>query len=184
MNYASQILIKEHAGILQGLDILEAMTGHLCEQQDIDPGDVYDMIQFLNTYVDRFHHEKEEKLYYPVLEKHVYPVRTGAIRQIMDENALSRQYFEDLDAAVRQTEPETDTIVAAATVYIELMRGHIAREDADLFPLGDRLIPEQDQQKLLQAFDRHERDCMDSATQKMLYDMLHTFERKYLTSVV
>lgn len=184
MNYVSRILLKEHENVLLGLDILEAMIGRICDNENIDSGDVYDMIQFLNTYVDSYHHDKEERLYYPVLTRATMPVRDGAMKQIMKEHALSRRYFSDLQEAAQDPTPRTDVIVAAATVYIDLMRRHIERENNMLFPLGDQAIPKKEQLVLSQQFVDYEQNEMNISTKEMMYLMLSTFEEKYLVSAV
>lgn len=182
MKYASQMLREEHDRILLALDILEAMTGRLCVDRTVDPGDLYDMMQFINIYVNDYHNIKEETLYYPVLKKETAPFRNGAIRQIMQEHRQARQYCADLETALQTDRPQVDIIVAAASAYIDLMRAHIQKENEMLLPLGDQIITGAEQADMAQAFLDYDQKQMNHRTQEILYGMLAGFDEKYLSS--
>lgn len=60
------------------------------------------------------------------------------------------------------------------------MRSHINKENRVLFPLGDKIIPIDEQKLLLNQFEEFEEKVMGKGTHEKLHGLLHNFEIKYL----
>jgi len=66
-----------------------------------------------------------------------------------------------------------------ASGYIELLRAHIEKENGILFPMGDRFLPPEKQQELLEAFDKHEEEVIGAGVHERLHAMLDDFASRY-----
>lgn len=182
MEYASKDLINEHEGILFGLKILETMIDQLSANQPVPQKDLQGMVQFLKLFADKCHHGKEEGLMFPAMEQAGIPKDQGPIGQMLLEHELGRQYIRAMDAASFNTTLDTEVFIRNAREYIALLQSHIEKENKVLFPMGDRLLPREKQQELLNGFEEFEERVMGVGTHEKLHEMLHEFDKKYLKS--
>ena len=182
MKYASEDLRNEHEGVLFGLDILEKMAGKARLAGATDVEDVKEMVNFLRLFADKCHHGKEEGLMFPAMEKVGIPNAGGPIGQMLLEHTQGRQYIAEMAASAEGDALHADRFAEAASGYIELMRAHIDKENSVLFPAGDRMLPKDVQQQLLDQFEGFEEEVMGKGTHEKLHETLHRFERKYLIS--
>ncbi|MBW8381473.1 MAG: hypothetical protein K0M69_02975, partial [Youngiibacter sp.] len=67
-----------------------------------------------------------------------------------------------------------------AEEYSVLLRKHIRKENEELFPMGDALIPAEEQGEILEAFARFEDEVMGEGTHEKLHLLLKELERKYV----
>ncbi|NLC93837.1 MAG: hypothetical protein GX677_10380 [Treponema sp.] len=61
-----------------------------------------------------------------------------------------------------------------------MMRAHIEKENKVLFPMGDKLLPMNEQEHLLTQFEEFEEEVMGKGTHEKLHETLHRLEKKYL----
>lgn len=181
MKYASEDLRNEHEGILLGMSILESMVGDLKTNRGVDGGDLGDMVDFLKLFADKCHHGKEEGFLFPAMEKYGIPKERGPIGQMLLEHEEGRRLIARMSKALEDKTPKKKEFAEAAEAYIELLRSHIEKENGVLFPMGDRMIPPEQQAELLRSFERHEEEAMGKGTHERLHGMLEAFRRKYPT---
>lgn len=137
-------LREEHRLILQ---VVRDLAGRLAAETDTDPLD-YDVvaqcITFFRLFADACHHGKEEDLLFTELEAEGMPRDTGPIAVMLDEHAqgraLVRTMAASLDAVPGGEGQAGDELRDAAEAFIDLMEGHIAKEDGALFNIADELI--------------------------------------------
>lgn len=182
MKYASKDLINEHEGVLFALKILEKMAKNLQGQNDVEVKDIADIIKFFQLFADKCHHGKEEGLMFPAMERVGVPNEGGPIGQMLLEHNQGRKHIKDMEASIENGVLQASSFVNAATGYIELMRAHIEKENTVLFPLGDKLLPKDEQERLLEEFEEFEERVMGKGTHEKLHKLLHDFETKYLNS--
>jgi hemerythrin-like domain-containing protein len=180
MHYASEDLKDEHDGILFGLEILEKMTEQLQKNRKVEKGDFREMINFLKLFADKCHHGKEEGLLFPAMEKVGIQNQNGPIGQMLIEHAEGRKYISQMSEAIKDNSVNENDLIQAATNYIRLLRQHIEKENAVLFPMGDRKIPAEIQADLLTSFEEFEEKVMGKGTHEKLHELLKKFEIKYL----
>lgn len=180
MKYASEDLRNEHEGILFGLEILEQMAKTAEQSKEIETKDIDDMINFLRVFADKCHHGKEEGLLFPAMEKVGIPNEGGPIGQMLTEHTLGRQHIAEMGDASANNTLQTGRFADAATAYFNLLRAHIQKENTVLFPMGDRLIPIDEQALLLKQFEEFEEEVMGKGTHEKLHETLHRLEAKYL----
>lgn len=180
MKYASEDLMNEHEGILFGLTILEKMSGMVRGAKKVENSDIGEMVNFLRLFADKCHHGKEEGLMFPAMEKAGVPNDGGPIGQMLLEHNEGRKYIADMGASIEDGTLKEDKFTQAAESYISLMRAHINKENTVLFPLGDKMIPIDEQELLLDKFEEFEEEVMGKGTHEKLHELLHNFEVKYL----
>ncbi|MEN6622843.1 MAG: hemerythrin domain-containing protein [Smithella sp.] len=180
MKYASEDLINEHEEILSGLEILKKASEPVRTNKEAPLKDLIEIVQFLRLFVDKCHHGKEEELLFPAMEKAGIPKENGPIGQMLLEHEQGRQYMEAIDKTITEKGILQEAFIKNADEYIYLLRNHIEKENVILFPMGDKLIPQERQAKLLEEFEAYEQQVMGLNTHQKLHDMLHKLKEKYL----
>ena len=103
-----------------------------------------DAITFIRLFADACHHGKEEDLLFPELEQAGLPRDRGPIAVMLEEHrqgrALARHMAEALPAAREGDDRARAVLRNAALGYVDLIRGHIAKEDNVLFNIADDAV--------------------------------------------
>jgi hemerythrin-like domain-containing protein len=139
----TDLLTQEHKVILRALDVLDHMAAWIVEDQPVAVADVESILNFLRAFADNQHQAKEESALFPEL------LRTSAandapLRQMVFEHDQERSLVEGLEDSLR-TKHGMD-FVHFAHRLTGLIRTHIRKEDNILFPIAERcLSPEQDE---------------------------------------
>ncbi|HHU18614.1 MAG TPA: hemerythrin [Clostridiales bacterium] len=180
MMYASQDLINEHEGILIGLTILEKMADKVEQSGIIEISDIEESVNFFKLFADKCHHGKEEGFMFPAMQKAGLPNEGGPIAQMLLEHDEGRKYITEMSSSIENGALEGNKFIQAAKNYISLMREHIEKENRVLFPFGDKIIPMDEQQQLLEQFEEFEEKVMGKGTHEKLHMLLHNFKVKYL----
>jgi hemerythrin-like domain-containing protein len=123
-----------------------------------------DALVFFRDFADQCHHFKEEQVLFPALEEHGIPRDGGPVGRMLVEHEEGRAHVKSMLAAVAQLESGNmavqDMLLSHASAYLTLLREHIQKEDDILFRMADEVIPESEQQKLLDFFAQHEAEEM------------------------
>lgn len=180
MKYASEDLLNEHEGILFGLRILEKITELLKKGKKIEKKEISEIVNFFKLFADKCHHGKEEGLLFPAMENVGIKKENGPIGQMLVEHSTSRKYIFQMTEAHEFKTFDKELFIKSASQYILLLRSHIEKENTILFPMGDKLIPRDQQKKLLELFEKHEEEVMGKGTHEKLHEMLNVFQKKYL----
>jgi hemerythrin-like domain-containing protein len=153
-------LLSEHRIIEKALHALLGLCDKLERGERIDP-DAFDrMFEFLGTFADRRHHQKEEKCLFPALGSLGVPRDRGPIGVMLQEHCTGRAliahmkraanlYMDGDSKAVKQF---TD----AARAYVDLLSEHIQKEDNVLFRIAQTLLDERSMRELQDEFDQAE----------------------------
>ncbi len=137
------ILREEHQLILKVLDVLQKVVEN-GEGGEWDIEAMEECVAFFRLFADACHHGKEEDLLFPELQARGMPKDEGPIAVMLFEHrqgrALVGQMAAALEGARAGQEAELATYDDAARAYIELLRGHIYKEDNVLFNMADFMI--------------------------------------------
>jgi hemerythrin-like domain-containing protein len=180
MEYASSDLRNEHDGILFGLKILEEMIMLIKVNKKVEKEELIEMLDFLRLFADKCHHGKEEGLLFPAMEKVGIKKENGPIGQMLIEHEQGRKYIKEMGIAIERDIADMKRFVKNTESYIELLRNHIDKENTVLFPMADKLLKKEIQDKLLESFEEFEENIMGKGTHEKLHEMLHKFKNKYL----
>jgi hemerythrin-like domain-containing protein len=152
------VLVHEHELILQALDALEEGLTRL-EAGGGDRAYFEKAVQFLRTFADRCHHGKEEDLLFKAMVNKGFPLQAGPIAVMLSEHEAGRAFIRGIAAGAAKlgTDPSgAQQVIDNGRAYIQLLRGHIAKENQILFPMAERALSPEEQTQLLVAFDRFE----------------------------
>jgi hemerythrin-like domain-containing protein len=147
-------LMMEHQLILA---VLEAMESKVEQARDGGPFDAafwQSVAEFLGGYADHWHHGKEEDLLFPAMVACGMPEEGGPIAVMKDEHVIGREHRAGIaDGAAAADERKT---YSHALAFVELLRGHIGKEDHILYEMARRMLADDDTDRLLAAYAEFE----------------------------
>lgn len=130
------LLHAEHRLILQVLDCIEAMAAAARRTGHVNEAAAGAAVEFMRTYADRCHHGKEEDLLFPFLDglgAHGIDLATLA-----EEHVRGRRLVTATARAIAAD--NGGSFAQAAGAYVELIRGHIEREEAGLLARAAQIL--------------------------------------------
>lgn len=149
----NEILDHEHRLTEKVLAVLQKETEDLARGQG-NPDLVKQALDFFGVFTDRCHHHKEEDVLFPLLEKRGIPGRGGPVGVMLQEHEQGRKYMADMRLALDNK--DWDKLAATARSYVDLLKGHIWKEDDVLYPAGRKVLSAQDAQELVEQFAKVE----------------------------
>lgn len=152
----TKVMVDEHQLILRMIALVERNTA-LLEAGKFRNWQFYlDAVDFIRNYADRFHHAKEEDVLFGELIKNGMPEKNSPIEAMHIEHDQGRAHVRAIEAAAQKAlagEIGQGAIIAEhAKGYAALLRGHIDKEDHILYPLAERILPEEVRARMLAAY--------------------------------
>jgi hemerythrin-like domain-containing protein len=176
-------LAAEHKAVLVALQILEKVETALAANDGQAAEDLGQLLDFLKVFVDRCHHGKEEDVLFPEMERRGVPRAGGPIGVMLMEHEVGRGHVramsDGLDRLRRGEARAAGAILEHARGYRELLQAHIHKENNILFPMADRLVPDEAAATLLEQFEAIERDRVGEGRHEAYHAMLHTLKDRY-----
>lgn len=173
----TEILSAEHRVIEQVLNCLEKIAGQAEKIGMLDKASARDAVTFFRIFADQCHHGKEEAHLFPAMESKGFPRQGGPTGVMFHEHEDGRKYVRNMAEAIDKQ--AVSTFVANARGYIGLLRQHIEKEDHCLFSMANQAFSEDDQCKLLTAFERVEHDHMGVGTHEKFLKLADSLAEKY-----
>jgi len=137
MHALLQSLHRDHVNFARLLRLAAAELA-ACEQGgDPDYRLLEDAISYIEQYADRLHHPREDVIYELLRER--YPAHAALVERLHEEHRGLREAT--LDAQARVGDALNDAFVDRGSVhgpiaaFIERQFAHLAREEAEVFPL-------------------------------------------------
>lgn len=180
MKTASIDLIHEHKAILIALNVIEKIVERIQNNEEIDPKDIEDLIEFLKVFADKCHHGKEEGFLFPALEKIGIKNENGPIGVMLAQHNQGRNLIKRMQESIADNRIHKNAFIDAGTEYVKLLRNHIEKEDTILFPLIDTRLSVSEQKQLLIDFENLEENVIGKGKHEELHALLEKFKNKYL----
>lgn len=142
-----EILRKEHENIRLFTDKLEQMAVNLMEKNDISFEDYAKSIEFIKTYADKRHHQKEEQVLFKAMLENLGEMADNLINHAMIvEHNLARLYVWELEDALNAYKQQATVelklkIVTNTMSYVYLLRRHINKENNAVYPYAEKNLP-------------------------------------------
>ena len=181
---ATEQLRAEHEGIRLMLRILEKYCAKLEGGEAVDPEDGERMVEFIRVFADRCHHEKEEGLLFPSMERHGIPREGGPIGVMLHEHEAGRAFVRGMVEALEKfrggDKGAGSAFVENARGYIQLLSAHIEKENQVLFPMADMRLTAGEQTELAEAFETVETEKIGAGKHEEFHALLDRLREIYL----
>jgi hemerythrin-like domain-containing protein len=174
---ATDILRHEHQIILLVLDGVEREAERIRETGAVQADTVAEMVDFFQSFADRCHHQKEERLLFVRMRERGMPAGRGPIASMLHEHDQGRALVSAIAQALLQAEAGDPQAIASVhenlQAYVLFLRAHIDKEDNVLFPVADQLFTPQDQEMLVAAFDQVEAEEIGEGVHDKYHQWAH-----------
>ncbi|HEY3277692.1 MAG TPA: hemerythrin domain-containing protein [Syntrophorhabdaceae bacterium] len=180
---ATEQLRNEHEGVKVMLGILGKMGHQLETTGNVGKDHFEKVLEFLKVFVDKCHHGKEEDLLFPALEAAGVP-KDGPIAVMLYEHEMGRSYVRAMSEAfslyISGNKSSSEGIVRNSREYIVLLNAHIEKENNVLFVMADDLLPEEEQDRLLEGFEKIEEERIGVGKHEEFHRLIKNLSGIYL----
>lgn len=156
MSRPFHILKHEHRVIERTLRALDGVCARFEAGDSVPPPVLLEIVDFITTFADHYHHGKEETLLFPALERRGITREGGPLGMMEYEHQVERELTADLVQAIRlYQDGNAEAIkrfIEASRSYLRLLVSHIEKEDSILFRIGDELLDDEEKAALAASF--------------------------------
>ena len=157
---AIETLMNEHRTIERAIDALVAFADEIRRKPTDDKEELARFVKFIREFADGHHHGKEEDILFAAMVEAGFPREGGPIAVMLMEHDQGRRHVRELAELAAQAEPWTvddrQRLAEAAYGYGELLRQHIHKEDAILYPMAEQRLPPEVQGRVDADCQRYE----------------------------
>lgn len=182
---AIETMIAEHRQILRLAATMELACVQILDGKRLETGDFRAALDFIRSYADHHHHGKEEQFLFSEMAARLGPVAEKLIKHgMLAEHNLARYQVVSLEAALDQFEQTQDTlsklkILSHMMAYIDLIRGHISREDSAVYPFAESRLPAEVMRAIDERAGQFDADAGQAAEAVRLLAILDGLEHRY-----
>ncbi len=180
MNYVEQ-LFAEHVSVVAIIKIMEKMVEKMKVGREIDYKHFDAIIDFLKIFVDKCHHGKEENLLFPAMIKAGILEKEGHVEALLKEHEQGRTYVRKMAENLKNLGQHKTDLMDSALAYGILLLAHIQTENMVVFPLSQKRIPQAEQNKLLEGFDKIEEEVIGHGKHEQYHELIHQLSHIYLS---
>ena len=181
---ATEILMDEHRVIERVLTALETAAQRVTRGEDMRPAFFINAALFIKNFADGCHHRKEEGVLFIAMNEAGMPVQGGPIGVMLAEHEQGRAFTKAMREAAEYWEKGDLSAQYAVTQnalgYVALLRQHISKEDKILFPMADRFIPPEKQEKVAEDFERIEHEETGEGVHEKYLALAEVLEKESL----
>jgi hemerythrin-like domain-containing protein len=179
---ATDVLMDEHRVIERVLTALETGANRLEKGQPITPEFFLSATEFMRGYADGCHHQKEEGVLFKRLQDQGIPAQGCPLGVMLAEHEAGRQYTRALRTAaqdMRSGIPGAQRrAIQSSRSYVALLRQHIVKEDENLFPMAEQVIPAQLHDTIMESFEQVEYNETVEGNREKYLALAETLERE------
>jgi len=184
---ATQILMEEHRVIERVLKALQTAANRLSQGEEIQPVFFINVALFNKNFTDGCHHRKEEGVLFVAMSESGVLTRGGPIGVLLAEHEQGRDFTRSMEDAAQKWEagdPSARAVVVQdALGFVTLLRVHIHKEDNIFFPMADRLIPPDRQEKVAADFERIEQEETGEGIHEKYLALAEVLEKESLKRI-
>jgi hemerythrin-like domain-containing protein len=159
---ATEILMEEHNVIERVLAAMQMAATRLSQGEQIRPAFFINAALFIQNFADGCHHKKEEGVLFVAMNEAGVPTEGGPIAVMLAEHEQGRLFTREMRDAAQKWEMGDQSarrpVARDALGYVALLRRHIYKENNILFPMADRVLSSELQEKVAADFERIERE--------------------------
>jgi len=177
-------LMRDHQTIEVMLGILTKIAENIRKNREPELEEIDKIIDFLRIFADKFHHGKEETIYFPELIEAGMSNENSPVAVMLFEHEVGRGHIKSMVSAVEAIKSgdkfATEHLVESIESYVDLMINHIQKENNILFPMGDKLLSPLKRDAIYKHFKVVEDNIIGQDIQKHYHELLRQLEKKYL----
>jgi hemerythrin-like domain-containing protein len=152
-------LLEEHKTIRLTVQMLKMICERIETGTRVDGTDLDMMVDFIDIYVERIHHRKEEDLLFSTMEKEVVPTEAGAAGLMLVEHKTLRDYSKAMsEATATYKAGDSQTLIEfchSALLYTNLLNEDIEFEESDLYSRAEIHLSKRKQEELLKRIQKN-----------------------------
>ena len=139
-----EVLREEHDEILKFIEALRQKCLNFMEYNEVNLQDFKDAVQFIRTYADLRHHQKEEQILFKAMTDNLGTIAVNLIQHgMLVEHDLARLHVMELDNAIKayELEPTKENkldIISNAMGYYYLLKRHVEKENGVVYPYAEK----------------------------------------------
>jgi hemerythrin-like domain-containing protein len=168
-----ETLMNEHRVIERVLDGLVGFADEVQRTGGTEKAELARFVTFLREFADACHHGKEEEILFAAMVEHGFPKHGGPIAVMLQEHDQGRGLVRILRERAEQDAPWTDAdrqeVAAVANGFSELLRAHIHKEDAILYPMAEQHLPPEALETVGAACEAFERSAARAGKHEALH---------------
>tara|TARA_B100000315_G_C14510645_1_gene556782 strand:- start:322 stop:882 length:561 start_codon:yes stop_codon:yes gene_type:complete len=180
------ILMQEHRLIERMLKVLTVIAEQ-AEVVEVDIETFEKAIDFIRNFSDKFHHAKEEGELFPLIESKGIPKDGGPIGMMLQEHDVGRNYVKGMDDSLHKykagDKSQASEISRNALGFVNLLAEHIMKEDNILYPMGNRVLSDQERISLVKRFKEKEAKEVDKGIPEKYHNIVNELEKKFNISL-
>lgn len=175
MSRALAQLYEEHSSLVAVLDAVSALVREVREHGEfIDPKIFRAILYYLDVFLEREHHRKEEAILFPRIRQRTHDA-DAILDQLACEHEAGEHAIRELEQAFVRYEEHGDNefpaFAAAVDSYVKRYREHMRKEEREVMPLAQRVLTPEDWVDIEAAFATH-RDPLAGTSPEMRHDEL------------
>lgn len=178
----TQVLVEEHNAIKVMLQIIEKINKAIESGKKLDANDLEKVVSLIQEFADACHHRKEEGFLFPAMEQAGIPRQGGPIGVMLQDHEQGRNYVKGMKEALKNMDDPQNRkqFVEEASGYVRLLKQHIDKEDNILYPTAEKKLSKTSMQKLIEEFERVEREETGEGIHEKYHQVLHKLKDRYL----
>jgi hemerythrin-like domain-containing protein len=142
---AIETLMNEHRLIERAIDALTGFADEVRRKSGDEREELGRFVTFIRDFADGIHHGKEENILFATMIEAGFPSDGGPVAVMLMEHVEGRGYVQAMAELASQPTPWTvedrQRVADAAYGYGNLLRQHIHKEDAILYPMAEQRLP-------------------------------------------
>ena len=174
---------EEHCAIKEMLEVLGKFCLRLENDADTNLDDGQAILEFLQVYADKFHHDKEERLIFPLLEQLGVPRKGGPIEIMLEDHAQGRAYVQEMSEQLERLRSGDRDAVSLFTEsgrnYRHLLTEHIKTEDEAIFDMAEMRLSTAQLEQLAAEFVTVEKVNLGAGRREALFLLLDLLKLEY-----
>lgn len=179
METVSKNLENDHVQILRLIDVMERMV--TISKPNVEH--LESVVYLIKNFADDFHHAKEEKMLFPLLIEKGFSPNQGPVAVMLSEHTEGRNFVKGMSTSISNykngNENSLGEIRENMGGYINLLRGHISKENNVLFPMASRTLTSDENISLLERFKSFESTSVNAGLLEKCVTTLDNLSHEY-----
>ncbi len=170
-------LKKEHDITLKMLDAARQEAVMIRQTGSLNAQRILKMHDFFSNFVDKCHHAKEERFYFPAAKFYDGKTIENMTAELVNEHNYARTLLQEVAFMLEKKQTADPALVAdRLDRYAEMIRAHIGKENQILYQQTDIRLPVAEKAGMMEGFTRIEKQELGEG----FHDKYHTLAMEIL----